>query len=95
MKGINWNVGAVGNATWTGARLYDVLRDLGINEDAFDHVQVSYLIKNSPIFIEMLLLSSTNIIMLIFFRFLLLKYLHLFDQVYIIVGIYCILINNP
>ncbi|CAL1682132.1 unnamed protein product [Lasius platythorax] len=39
LKGINWNVGAVGNATWTGARLYDVLRDLGINEDAFDHVQ--------------------------------------------------------
>ncbi|XP_029660614.1 probable sulfite oxidase, mitochondrial isoform X1 [Formica exsecta] len=39
LKGINWNVGAVGNATWTGARLYDVLKDLGINEDEFDHVQ--------------------------------------------------------
>ncbi|XP_071555238.1 sulfite oxidase, mitochondrial isoform X2 [Temnothorax nylanderi] len=39
LKGINWNVGAVGNATWTGARLCDVLKDLGINEDAFNHVQ--------------------------------------------------------
>ncbi|KAL6432714.1 hypothetical protein ACFW04_006253 [Cataglyphis niger] len=39
LKGINWNVGAVGNATWTGARLYDILKDLGINEDEFDHVQ--------------------------------------------------------
>ncbi|XP_072758237.1 sulfite oxidase isoform X1 [Anoplolepis gracilipes] len=39
LKGISWNVGAVGNATWTGVRLYDVLKDLGINEDAFNHVQ--------------------------------------------------------
>lgn len=40
LKGINWNVGAVGNATWTGVRLCDVLKDLGINEDEFNHVQV-------------------------------------------------------
>ncbi|XP_012223633.1 sulfite oxidase, mitochondrial [Linepithema humile] len=39
LKGINWSVGAVGNATWAGARLCDVLKDLGINEDEFDHVQ--------------------------------------------------------
>ncbi|KYM81913.1 putative sulfite oxidase, mitochondrial [Atta colombica] len=39
LKGINWNVGAVGNATWTGVRLCDVLKDLGVNEDAFNHVQ--------------------------------------------------------
>lgn len=39
LKGINWNVGAVGNATWTGVRLCDVLKDLGINEDEFNHVQ--------------------------------------------------------
>lgn len=39
LKGINWNVGAVGNASWTGARLCDVLKDLGINEEKFDHVQ--------------------------------------------------------
>ncbi|XP_011871079.1 PREDICTED: sulfite oxidase-like [Vollenhovia emeryi] len=39
LKGINWNVGAVGNATWTGVLLCDVLKDLGIDEDAFDHVQ--------------------------------------------------------
>lgn len=45
LKGINWNVGAVGNATWTGARLCDVLKDLGINEDMFNHVQVFSAIK--------------------------------------------------
>ncbi|XP_036148221.1 sulfite oxidase, mitochondrial isoform X2 [Monomorium pharaonis] len=39
LKGINWNVGAVGNATWTGIPLCDILKDLGINEDAFGHVQ--------------------------------------------------------
>lgn len=45
LKGINWSVGAVGNATWTGVRLCDVLKDLGINEDAFNHVQVFSAIK--------------------------------------------------
>lgn len=45
LKGINWNVGAVGNATWTGVRLCDVLKDLGINEDEFNHVQVFSAVK--------------------------------------------------
>ncbi|KAL0126811.1 hypothetical protein PUN28_005289 [Cardiocondyla obscurior] len=39
LKGVSWNVGAVGNATWTGIRLCDVLKDLGISEDKFNHVQ--------------------------------------------------------
>ncbi|XP_014478462.1 PREDICTED: probable sulfite oxidase, mitochondrial isoform X2 [Dinoponera quadriceps] len=39
LRGLSWDVGAVGNATWTGARLCDVLKDLGINEDMFSHVQ--------------------------------------------------------
>ncbi|KZC12435.1 putative sulfite oxidase, mitochondrial [Dufourea novaeangliae] len=39
LKGLSWGVGAVGNATWTGARLYDVLKDLKINEDDYNHVQ--------------------------------------------------------
>jgi len=37
-------VGAVGNATWTGVRLCDVLKDLGVNEDAFNHVQVFFAV---------------------------------------------------
>lgn len=45
LKGINWNVGAVGNATWTGVRLCDVLKDLGIDEDAYNHVQVFFSVK--------------------------------------------------
>ncbi|XP_057332007.1 sulfite oxidase, mitochondrial [Microplitis mediator] len=39
LKGLSWNVGAVGNASWTGARLCDVLADLKINEDDWKHVQ--------------------------------------------------------
>jgi sulfite oxidase len=29
LKGLSWNIGAVGNASWTGARLCDVLQHLG------------------------------------------------------------------
>ena len=29
LKGLSWSVGAVGNATWSGARLCDVLQELG------------------------------------------------------------------
>ncbi|XP_076758471.1 sulfite oxidase [Xylocopa sonorina] len=39
LKGLSWGVGAVGNATWTGARLCDILKDLGINEDDYNHIQ--------------------------------------------------------
>ncbi|XP_063982635.1 sulfite oxidase [Diachasmimorpha longicaudata] len=39
LRGLSWNVGAVGNAAWSGARLCDVLLDLGINENDWDHVQ--------------------------------------------------------
>ncbi|KAK2588288.1 hypothetical protein KPH14_004309 [Odynerus spinipes] len=39
LKGLSWGVGAVGNATWSGARLCDVLKDLGINEEDYNHVQ--------------------------------------------------------
>lgn len=39
LKGLSWGIGAVGNAVWTGAKLCDILNDLGINEDDYDHVQ--------------------------------------------------------
>ncbi|XP_074094166.1 sulfite oxidase [Cotesia typhae] len=39
LKGLSWGVGAVGNASWSGARLTDVLADLKINEDDWKHVQ--------------------------------------------------------
>ncbi|XP_015602950.1 probable sulfite oxidase, mitochondrial isoform X2 [Cephus cinctus] len=39
LKGLSWGVGAVGNASWSGARLCDVLNDLGIKEDDYNHVQ--------------------------------------------------------
>lgn len=33
VKGISWEQGAIGNATWTGPRLRDVLLDAGIKDD--------------------------------------------------------------
>lgn len=44
MKGLNWGPAAVGNATWTGVRLRDILKKAGINEDddRYKHVQVNY-----------------------------------------------------
>lgn len=43
MKGLNWGAGAVGNATWSGVKLRDVLKLAGIDENSdYDHVQVNY-----------------------------------------------------
>ncbi|XP_023245884.1 probable sulfite oxidase, mitochondrial isoform X2 [Copidosoma floridanum] len=39
LRGLSWSVGAIGNATWSGARLCDILEGLGIKEEDFDHVQ--------------------------------------------------------
>lgn len=42
VKGLSWGQAAIGNATWSGARLCDVLRDMGIEDGKTDalHVQV-------------------------------------------------------
>uniref|UniRef100_T1INN5 Sulfite oxidase n=1 Tax=Strigamia maritima TaxID=126957 RepID=T1INN5_STRMM len=42
IKGLNWGAAAIGNATWSGARLIDVLKEMGIdnsNKNGFQHVQ--------------------------------------------------------
>uniref|UniRef100_A0A182NC90 sulfite oxidase n=1 Tax=Anopheles dirus TaxID=7168 RepID=A0A182NC90_9DIPT len=40
IKGLPWGASAVGNAAWSGARLCDVLRDMGVREgDEEGHVQ--------------------------------------------------------
>ena len=39
LKGLSWGVGAIGNSTWSGAKLCDVLKELGINEEDYNHVQ--------------------------------------------------------
>ncbi|KAJ8667375.1 hypothetical protein QAD02_009037 [Eretmocerus hayati] len=39
LRGLSWNVGAVGNAKWSGARLCDVLQNLGVNEEDYNHIQ--------------------------------------------------------
>jgi sulfite oxidase len=42
VKGLSWGAAAVGNATWTGVRLRDVLKKVGVDEDdkSLKHVQV-------------------------------------------------------
>ncbi|CAH0386283.1 unnamed protein product [Bemisia tabaci] len=41
VKGLSWGHAAIGNATWSGARLHEVLRSLGIDETSpnIEHVQ--------------------------------------------------------
>lgn len=43
VNGLNWGPGGVGNATWTGVRLTDILEMAGVCEDnkKFKHVQVN------------------------------------------------------
>ncbi|XP_008213038.1 probable sulfite oxidase, mitochondrial isoform X1 [Nasonia vitripennis] len=39
LRGLSWSVGAIGNASWSGARLCDVLNGLGVKEEDYNHVQ--------------------------------------------------------
>lgn len=40
MKGLDWGPCAIGNATWSGARLVDVLRYLGVDlsDERIQHI---------------------------------------------------------
>lgn len=38
VKGLSWNAGAVGNATWSGARLRDLLLEMGVKPNENLHV---------------------------------------------------------
>lgn len=53
VKGLNWGAGAISNAEWAGARLYDVLKDAGVNfeDKKIQHIQFEGLDvdpSNSP-----------------------------------------------
>lgn len=39
VKGLSWGAAAVGNATWSGARLSDVLKKMGVESDEQKHIQ--------------------------------------------------------
>lgn len=43
VKGLSWGSAAVGNAIWSGPKLCDVLREMGVESDENLHVQVSRL----------------------------------------------------
>jgi sulfite oxidase len=42
VKGLDWGQAAIGNATWTGVRLRDVLIAAGVKDEmkGIEHVQV-------------------------------------------------------
>lgn len=43
VKGLSWGPAAVGNARWSGPRLCDILKEMGIQSDEKRHVHVSIL----------------------------------------------------
>lgn len=40
VKGLSWGTAAVGNAVWSGAKLCDILKEMGIESNEKLHVQV-------------------------------------------------------
>lgn len=40
VKGLSWGPAAVGNATWSGPRLCDILKEMGVESDETRHVHV-------------------------------------------------------
>ena len=48
MKGLSWGPAAISNATWSGARLCDVLKACGLEEGTTaKHVQVCIVFNSS------------------------------------------------
>lgn len=41
VKGLSWGTAAVGNAVWSGPRLCDILKEMGIESNETQHVHVS------------------------------------------------------
>lgn len=43
VKGLSWGAAAVGNAVWSGPKLCDILKNMGVESDELRHVHVSVL----------------------------------------------------
>lgn len=43
IKGLNWKVGAIGNARWTGVRLIDLLESLGIRDENYGNQNIKHI----------------------------------------------------
>lgn len=48
VKGLSWGMAAVGNAVWTGPKLCDILKEMGIESNETQHVHVSVYRFMSP-----------------------------------------------
>lgn len=47
VKGLSWGTAAVGNAIWSGPKLCEILKDLGIESDEKRHVHVITVFYNN------------------------------------------------
>lgn len=47
VKGLSWGAAAVGNAVWSGPKLCDILKEMGIESDEVRHVHVRIIIYNN------------------------------------------------
>lgn len=45
VKGLSWGAAAVGNAIWSGPKLCDILKEMGIESDENRHVHVIILLE--------------------------------------------------
>jgi len=43
IKGLDWKVGAIGNARWTGVRLIDLLKSLGIDSEKYQEQIIKHI----------------------------------------------------
>lgn len=41
VKGLSWGTAAIGNAEWSGVKLSDVLKKMGVESDEYRHVHVN------------------------------------------------------
>lgn len=46
VKGLDWGIAAIGNASWSGAKLCDVLTSVGVKEEEWEHVHFEGLDKD-------------------------------------------------
>lgn len=68
VKGLSWGMAAVGNAVWSGPRLCDILKAMGIESNEKQHVHVSVisfaLSRSHLMCFDFVTISSRGLIMI-------------------------------
>lgn len=58
VKGLSWGQAAVGNAIWSGPKLRDILKEIGIESDEKRHVHVRVTKKSLSLIITIIINSN-------------------------------------